>query len=388
MCYNVLVINKTKCLNPKCPSHKTKDFQFRKMGKTYIKTRKAYVQRYRCKTCNKTFQASSFKESKTYQEKHEELKTKIQTLHCSGMTIRQMSKFLKIARTTIARYLMKIGQESKAKYEDFEKFNYLDSYHITTIFDVKTLRPQKKSPLLVFDEMETHLVSAIMPLSIGIAYDYYNDKIIAIRTCGFVPRRVIPPLTRDKKDFKKEYQRIYGFDFKDHRVEMSREVFELMRKYSDSTTAKNRVIITDGKTNYPKDIAKAFSGLVYDHQVFKTKGIPSVDDKEDYDMLDANSQLKPADELRNKDYFKLISKSALYKQHHISAFAKFNKVCSLLRLNLSTLHRKSLCTIKNVDNFQDSLFVFQDWYNSRILTKEELKAKKKRDDDRKATKGY
>lgn len=304
------------------------------------------------------------------------------------MTIRQMAKFLKMSRETIARYLVEMGNESKNKHEDFKTFHYLDSYHITTIFDIKSMKPQKKSPLLVFDEMETHLVSPVMPLSVGIAYDYYNDKIIAIRVCGFAPRKTLPTFTKDGKNFKWEYKKRYGFDFKDHRVAMAKEVFELMRQYSDYSTAKNRVLITDGKTNYPNNILSAFTGLKYEHQIFKTKGVPKVDDDADQDMLDSSSTLKPTEELRDNSYFVLLSKSKLYKQHHISAFAKFNKICSLLRLSLATLHRKSFCTIKNVDSFECSLWVFQDWYNSRILTKEEIKARNKRENKRKKSKGF
>lgn len=371
--------HKIICLNKTCPSHSTTP-HIRKIGKVYLKSERVYTQRYKCMTCSKTFVASKIKPIKKQKEKYSIAKKNVQELYCNGMTIRAITNYLKLNRKTIERKLEIIANESKTKHANNKIFHYKDHEHLLTEKEREIKKLEKnpiKSPLLIFDEMETHEHTPLKPLSIGIAYDAYNDQIIDIRVCRFKPRGKYKEILKYKPDLKKKYEE-GGFNYKDERKDMAKKMFVQMRNYAITSYANKRVIITDGKTTYPKAIKEAFKDG-YEHQVFLSKGIRNVDDSEVDDMLEENGLLKDPEDLRDKTFFSINAKVKAYKFHYLSAFAKFNKLCALMRLKLAVLHRKSFCTTKKIDNLQIALYVFQDWYNSRLVSREMVKAGVRRD---------
>lgn len=362
--------NIINCLNSHCPSHKNGKQHVWKHGRKYLKTERVYTQRYKCQICNKTFVASKLKPKKKQKEKYSIVKKKIQELYCNGMTIRSISIFLGINRKTVERKLELIAEEAEELYRDKYRFKYIDQYHKN-----KNNTQNLKTPLLIYDEMETHEHTSLKPLSIGIAFDPYNNKIIDIRVCRFPPRGRFRETLKYKPILRQKYID-GGFSFKDERKEMTNHVFLNAKEYFESSITDKRKVVSDGKTFYPILIKKHFPNS--EHIVLIQKYGPTVDDTEVDEMLNENGLLKDPEDLRTKDFFVLSAKTKTYPYNALSAFAQFNKLCALLRLKLVVLHRKTFCTTKKMSKLQIGLYVFQHWYNSKVPTKEEISAKARR----------
>jgi transposase-like protein len=361
MSYNLHMNKQIRCQNKTCISFLSGNQKVIKVGKVYLKASRKYNQRYKCKLCNKTFfNIDSTK--KVFKEKHFEYRKQVRDLYCSGNTLRDIAKHLNISRSTVESKLSLLANESVEYHKLSGKF----FYNNITYKKTKKIR----TPIIVFDEMETHEATVLKPISIGIAYDYHNKIIVAIETAPFKPRGRYKDLLKHKPELKKRYGS--GKSSRpDLRSDMARNIFVQVQSYLSSCEYAP-IIITDGKTTYPSIISSVF-GTDFTHIIFPSRGDPSIDTVETDLVLDESGLLKDPEELRNKDFFSISAKTSLKDAkllRALSAFATFNKLCATLRLKLAVLARSSFVHTQKIEKLQQGLYVFQHKWNKEHSPKD------------------
>lgn len=284
-----------------------------------------FVQRYRCITCKKSF-INHERQEKCNKEKLYSTRKEIAELYCMGTSLRDLSKKLKISRTTTMRKLDLISSELEEKFRDYETFNFNSHYEIN-----KTMRPS-----IVFDEMETYEHTKLKPLSITIAYDAINKKIIDIQVSTFFPKgRFISELAR-KPHLREKYQ-LAKRNREDNRTETIKRVLENVKKYLGENNLKP-IFITDGKASYRSLLKEVFQDRAFEHDVISSK-----------EMME--------------NFVKTSKYGVGHKKDNIYSKASFDALCASMRAKLSRLRRDSFIHTKKVANLQKTLFLFMDYWN-------------------------
>lgn len=293
------------------------------MGKIYLKLDRKYIQRYRCKTCKKSF-INKDRLERNPKEKMYSSRKEIAEMYCMGMSLRDLSKKMNITRKTIDRKIELITEEINKKYKDFETFNF-NSHHEEN---------EDRRPIIVFDEMESYEHTKLKPLSISIAYDVINKKIIDIQVATFFPKgRFIStlhkkPHLRIKYELAKRYR-------EDNRNEQMTKVLESVKNYIAHNKHKP-LFITDGRAVYKTLLKEVFRNQNFVHEVIISK-----------EMI---------------ENFVQTSKYGM-NQVNIREKASFDALCATMRSKLSRLRRDSFIHTKKVNNLYNTLLLFMDFWN-------------------------
>lgn len=304
-----------KCQTLNCESNVIK------IGKVYLKADRKDVQRYKCKTCNITFiNVEALERHK--KEKRYSLRKQVQELYCIGTTLRDIAKALGVSRTTVADKLNECSIDSHTRLIslDFKFINHQFGF---------------KNPIIVFDELETYEHTKLKPISVGVAYDFRNNKIIMMKTASFKARGRYAMLFM-KDPIKLAYYNRVKAERIDNRQEMILESFKIIKGYLEGCDVKP-TIITDGKRAYLTAIKEVFGDDGCHHQVVITKDLKSL-------------------------------KKQTYKGARMalpSAKFSFESLLGTMRAKLSRLSRATFIHTKDINWLQKTLYVYADFWNKR-----------------------
>jgi len=153
-----------RCPNVSCEHNADglKDRFYVKWGYFKPSWSKRPVPRYKCKTCGKTFSASTAK-VETLNEKRPDVNQMVFDLYCSRMSLRRIAKVLQINRKTVVRKFYKLAGIAKGHHE--------------------WLIANQKIPcsdMIAVDEMEANEGSKVRPLTMTIAVDGTNGRVLDI----------------------------------------------------------------------------------------------------------------------------------------------------------------------------------------------------------------
>jgi hypothetical protein len=148
----------------------------------------------------------------------------IRVLFACGLSQRRLAKILKMSRTTIARKLVFLGQESLLKLNDANS---------------KT----SKAEIVEFDDLETFEHSKFKPVSVTLAVEYRTRRIL-----GFEVARMSAKGILTKKSLKK-----YG-PIKDERRRAREKLFSQLKHFVEP----NAIFKSDQNPYYPQTVKKYF----------------------------------------------------------------------------------------------------------------------------------
>lgn len=143
----------------KCPKCQNKNL--RKRGS--MKSKRGATQRYECKSCHKTFTKRTG--TLNYRKRKQELRDRITTLYCEGMSLRAICRVLNIHRKTATKYF--IENSGKAWSNNMRR---LRQGGIITRY-------------VQFDEMETFEWTKKRPLGVQISIRAKTGEIIHTKVC-------------------------------------------------------------------------------------------------------------------------------------------------------------------------------------------------------------
>jgi transposase-like protein len=347
-----------KCKQPNCPSISLEKQDVVKAGLTYIKSEKKYYQRYLCNHCLKKF--STYQSTnRAFRERRSDIKKKIMDFYCEGMGLRPLSRALGVSRDTLKAKIKILADESYEEFYLSDDFKYQEQFHPLTKEQKKLgYKPNAKTPLIVFDEMETHEHTYLKPISIGIAYDFHNKKIMTVRCAEMRSRGIFADVGHQKYPDRKE-----------KRAEMIEECFNDILKYLDLDKENmDRIpdIITDGKKQYATLLKKVFPEKSFNHVVIKNKDTVELDTTESPLITsEFTGLLKDPEHLRPQNLLKILVKLKLIKYKHAKAMGGFNKLCAVIRAGISTMKRTTFTHVKSMDSLQESLLVFMKHHNEK-----------------------
>lgn len=147
-----------------------------KHGRDFRKSDSKWIQRFRCRSCKKTFSTATF--SINYGQKRRRLNPFIYKLYASGCSQRRMALVLKTNLKTVARkliFLSKICEIDNALY-------------------IKNLQKIE----VQFDEMESFEHTKLKPLSIPLVVEKETRKILAIGVCEMPAKGLLALKSRRK----------------------------------------------------------------------------------------------------------------------------------------------------------------------------------------------
>ena len=147
-------MRKIKC--PHCESDNN-----RKRG--FMKSKRGKTARYECKDCNKTFTKRTG--TINYRHRKQELRDKLKTLYCEGMSLRAIARAEKINYKTVVRYFLENAEASKSKVT-----KALDKGSIYTSY-------------IQFDELETFEHTKKRPLGVQVSIRWKTGEIISTKVC-------------------------------------------------------------------------------------------------------------------------------------------------------------------------------------------------------------
>lgn len=186
--------------------------------KTYKKR-----QRYKCRSCHKTFCARS--RSIRYRQKKEDLMEPIFQRIASGMSQRRMALELGTTQKTIARKLKIIATIARDKCKS-----------LAAMIGPRTT--------VIFDEMETFEHTKCKPLSIVTMVDEDTRTLMELRQCRMPAKGLLAKISREK----------YG-PREDKRPLTLRAVLKVMQPWISSST----LFKSDECPRYPKAIRKFYT---------------------------------------------------------------------------------------------------------------------------------
>ena len=131
-----------------------------KYGKFRRSSDSQTIQRYRCKTCQKSFSQASYHPA--YYQKKRQINTPLMMLLGSTMSMRRAALFFGVHQITIARKLEYLGTELRKRIAEKQ----VDYQHVTAI---------------QFDELQTIEHTKCKPLSVAMAVSEGGRKILGFR---------------------------------------------------------------------------------------------------------------------------------------------------------------------------------------------------------------
>lgn len=213
-----------RCLKLKSPKPLSdKRTSFICAGKYFRKNDQAWIQRYKCLDCKKSFSDYTYHPCK-YQKKPY-LNSSVFEQLVSGISQRRLSRILQTNRKTVVRKFIFLGQ--------WALWNLRQSHHIRN----------REVSTIVFDDMETFEHSKFKPLSISLAVEDKTRFILGFRIAQMPAKGVLAKRSLSK----------YGKRF-DQRKSQRRDLLKQLKAF----TIEQVVIKSDQNPHYTSDIAQLF----------------------------------------------------------------------------------------------------------------------------------
>jgi len=188
---------------------------FRRMSDSRI------VQRYICKTCNKSFSQATF--DPAYYQKKRHLNHKCMMLLSSNISMRRTAIVLSIHNITVARKIEYLATQLRQKNADFLT-------QFTCVEDIQ------------FDELQTIEHTKCKPLSVAMAVSKNGRKILGFRVSQMPATGHLAAISRKKYGYRKDY-----------RMEGMTSLFEYL-----STKLSQKIDISSDECPYYEPIVNAY----------------------------------------------------------------------------------------------------------------------------------
>jgi transposase-like protein len=274
------------------------------------------VPKYQCKACKKFFSASTFKD--TYRQQKPYINQQFYQDLCAGKTLRRQSLHLNIARETLARRLIWLG----------DKVKHIHQWELNHgIF--KRMAPQLG--LFQFDEMETFINSRLKTISVPLA-------VCRIPTPD---RMVKDPKT---KPVQMRYRSLIvdisvaERPAKGHIAALSRQLFPLWALPGNYSRQDAIVDVLFSLSKVAPATATVTSDMYPDYGSLLGKAMPSA----------IHNPVKSRKISWKKDYDPLFY---------------LNHTCASIRADLCRMRRRTWATSKSIKYLIAHLFVYLGWHN-------------------------
>lgn len=220
------------CPNISCKVHHQNLFQI-KDGFFYRKDDSRYIQRYKCKICNKKYSKST-ETLEAYQKKRR-INLTVRANLSSGMSMRSCAYNLKVARKTIERKFIYLAKRAKMN-------------------QAKLLERWKKNPLqeVQFDDLISSIHTKLKPISVSTVVDPETYIIIGAQVAEIPAFGKIAKISRQK----------YG-----RRKNLHPKMLSFLLQSLKGVIAKNAHFKTDEHKRYPKIIKTHYPFAT--HKTFK-----------------------------------------------------------------------------------------------------------------------
>lgn len=258
------------------------------------------IQRYQCRICGVRF--SSATRSECYRQKKRQLNHELMLLICSGVSQRRAAKLLKVSRKTIARKFRFLAERARRQQAAW----------------LKSLPPESIT-YVQFDDLETFEHTKCKPLSVALAVEPSERKILAYSVSQMPAKGKIAEIARKKYGPRKD-QRAKGWD------SMFSELV--------SRVHPEAVWRSDQNPHYPKALQKHFPRSKHET------------------VLSRRGCIVGQGELKKIGFDPLFS---------------LNHTCAMLRANMNRLFRRTWCTTKKVSGLEDHLSLYVAYHN-QVLT--------------------
>ncbi len=182
----------------------------------------ARVLRFRCLNCRRTFSEASY--DVCFAQKKRHVNQPLWMLLVSGISLRRVSKILRISRTTSARKLLFLGRVAKRELKE-------------------SLLHKAKLECVEFDDMETFEHSKCKPLSISLAVESGTRRILGFEVSQMPANGPLAKIAKQRYGRRPD-QRLIG----------RKRLLRFVRKLSK----RNVVIKSDENPHYPPLIRGIF----------------------------------------------------------------------------------------------------------------------------------
>ena len=258
------------------------------------------IQRFLCRSCGKNFSRATG--HPCFSQKKRRINFLLGRLFCSGISQRRAARILRVNPKTIVRKFRFLARQSELGHDAW----------------LKKIPPQS-IPLCQFDDLETAEHTKCKPLSVALAVDPSNRKILGFRVSQMPAKGLLTKIA-----FKK-----YG-PRKDRRPEGWDQILRDLR----SVLAENVEITSDENPHYPKNIERHFP---------------------------------KAKHVRVKGGRGSISGQGELKKLRFDPIFALNHTCAMLRANLNRLFRRTWCISKTRQGLIDHLWIYVRYHNT-VLT--------------------
>jgi transposase-like protein len=205
-----------------CPINSKSEHRIIRRGQFKRKSDSRYVQRFKCLTCKREFSSST--SHPAYRQKKRSINEPLRKLLCSGVSLRRSANLLHVSRTTIARKLIYLGEQSRIK---LSVLNQLSS----------------PAQVVEFDDQETFEHTKCKPLSITLAVESKTRRILAFEISQMNAKGHLVKIAMKK----------YGRR-KDTRYAARQKLFLTLKPL----VVSNATFKSDQNPHYPPDVRRHF----------------------------------------------------------------------------------------------------------------------------------
>ncbi len=215
-------------MNRKCPyCSQARDQKFKtrntvSIGRFWRKSDGHWVQRFWCKSCEKSFSSSTFKD--TYRQKKRHKNETLRKAFCAGVSQREAARIFKLNRKTVVRKFLYIAQKERL---NLEKHN-------------RSLPPSIE---VEFDDLETFEHTKLKPLSVTLMVEYKTRRILGFEVSQMAAKGLL--VAKAKKKYGKR---------RDMRRFARRKLFESLQSH----IYPEAVIRSDSNPHYVEDVRAFF----------------------------------------------------------------------------------------------------------------------------------
>ncbi len=286
-----------QCQNKKNPSPKKGSIVSNGSFYRYSDSRR--IKRYFCKGCQRFF--SSATSSPCFLQKKRRINSPLKQLLCSGVSQRRAAKILKVNSKTVVRRFRFLANEARK-----EQARILEQYREAPIKSIQ------------FDDLETSEHTKCKPLSVALAIDPKNRKILDFQVARMPAKGHLAKTALMK----------YGYR-KDERGRAWDQMMKSLKPWVD----ENAIWTSDENPHYQMYLKKHHPNATH----IQMKGGRGA--------ITGQGELK---KLKHDPLFML------------------NHTCAMLRANLNRLFRKTWCTTKTMQGLKDHLALFVAYFNQEL----------------------
>ena len=294
------------CPNPKCVLDINLGPNIRPIvrnGSYFRASDSRKISRFFCRICGCYFSTATF--SERYHQKCRRINEPLRRLLVSGCSQRRAALFLKVNRKTVVRRFRFLAQQARSEHE-----SWLKEY-------------RKKGPLhlVQFDDLETSEHTKCKPISVAIAVEPKERKILCIQVSRMPAKGHLAKIAQKKYGFRKD-ERPRGWT--------------LLMQALRPLLANQVTLKSDDNPHYPKFVRRFFPTAIH----VTVKG--------------GRGAIAGQGELKKLKFDPIFA---------------INHSCAMLRANLNRLFRRTWCSTKNIHGLVDHLSLYIPYHNKVLTSK-------------------